>query len=317
MQLNPRQLEAFRKVMVTGSMTIAAEMLKISQPAVSRLIKDFEHSLGLRLFRREGNRLIPGAEALRLFSEVDRFYQGIEHIERVAGDLKALRTGTLRIASMTALGLSVLAEGVCRFSRSRPGVTTSLSMMPSLSILELTAANQVDVGFVQLMGGEYPGIDIIPFPAVEAVCVLPSTHALARKKIIRIDDLHGQPLISLSVNSPIRMRLEMAMDAAGVICERPVESTLAHSACRMVAGGLGLTVCDPFSATYTRYPGTVCRRLEPAVSYEVAMVLPAHQPRSTIVTEFMNVIRNLFKEEFIPQIDGKIKARRRVPIASR
>src|SRR5476649_2047572 len=84
MQLNPRQLEAFRKVMVTGSMTIAAEMLKISQPAVSRLIKDFEQTLQVRLFRREGNRLIPGAEARRLFSEVDRFYQGIERVERVA-----------------------------------------------------------------------------------------------------------------------------------------------------------------------------------------------------------------------------------------
>jgi DNA-binding transcriptional LysR family regulator len=306
MQMNPRQLEAFRKVMVTGSMTIAAEMLRISQPAVSRLIKDLEQSLGLRLFRREGNRLMPGEEARRLFSEVDRFYQGIERIERVALDLKTLRTGTLRIAAMYALGLSVVTEGVRRFCADRPGVATTLSMQPSLSILEMTAANQVDIGFVQIAGTEYPGIEIIPFPPVQAVCVVPSAHPLARKKFIRLADLQGQSLISLSPNSPIRMRLEMAMEAAGVTCGRPVETTLSHSACRMVAGGLGVTVCDPFSATYIRYPGTVCRRLEPAISYEVAMVIPAHQPRSRIVTDFMQVIQELLKREYLPRIAEQI-----------
>ena len=316
MQLNPRQLEAFRKVMVTGSMTIAAEMLKISQPAVSRLIKDLEQTLHLRLFRREGNRLIPGAEARRLFSEVDRFYQGIERVERVAQDLKTLRTGTLRIASMTALALSVLTEGVRRFSQDRPGVTTSLDVRHSLSILELTAANQVDIGFVQMVGSDYPGIDIVPLPAVEAVCMLPSAHPLARKKVLKIADLQGQPLISLGPNNPLRMHLEMAMDAAGVTCERPVETTLAHSACCMVAGGLGLTVCDPFSATYTRYPGAVLRRLEPSVPFEFSMVFPAHQPRSKIVTDFMHVMRQLFKQEFIPQIDGKINSRKSTAIAT-
>src|ERR1700743_2258747 len=100
MKLNPRQLEAFRTVMLTGSMTIAAEALQITQPAVSRLIRDLEIVLSLRLFRREGNRLIPGAEAQVLYAEVDKFYQGIERIERVAEDLATLRTGTLRIASM-------------------------------------------------------------------------------------------------------------------------------------------------------------------------------------------------------------------------
>ena len=72
-ELTPRQLDAFRKVMVSGSMRMAAERLQISQPAVSKLIKELESSVGVRLFRREGNRLIPGAEAQRLFREVDLF----------------------------------------------------------------------------------------------------------------------------------------------------------------------------------------------------------------------------------------------------
>ncbi len=311
MHLNPRQLEAFRAVMVTGSMTLAAEMMKISQPAVSRLIRDLEQTLQLRLFRREGNRLIPGAEAQRLFTEVDSFYQGMARVERVARDLNTVRTGTLRIASMHALGLSVVMEGVRLYSRDRPGVAVSVDVRHSLSILELASANQIDLGFVQIIGTEHPGVDIIPFPNMHAVCVLPSKHRLSRKKVIAISDLHGERLISLSRNSPLRMRIEMALDAEGVVCERPVETSLANAACSMVSGGLGLTLCDPFTATYSKYPGVVRRKVEPAIPFEFSMVLPAHQPRSKVVNDFMQVMNELFNKEILPQVGDGVTSRQR------
>ena len=83
MQLNTRQIEAFRAVMLTGSMTIAAEFLRVTQPAVSRLVKDLEKHLKFRLFRRQGNRLIPTHEATILFAEVDRFYVGLDRIAKI------------------------------------------------------------------------------------------------------------------------------------------------------------------------------------------------------------------------------------------
>jgi len=298
MELNPRQLEAFRHVMVTGSMTVAAEHLKVSQPAVSRLIKDLEKALGIRLFRREGNRLIPGAEAQRLFREVDRFYLGMEHVERVAQDLKTVRTGTLRVASMHTLGLSVLSEGVRRFSLARPGVHISLDVRPSLGVLELAAAHQIDVGFVQMLGTEYPGVSVFPLPSVAAICVLPRGHALARKKAVRVTDLHGESLISLSRNSPMRMRIETALETAGVTCQHSVDSTLAHVACSLVGGGLGLTIVDPFTANNLRNPKVVCRPLVPVIPFEFSMVLPAHQPRSKVLDDFIQVMKNLFDAEF-------------------
>lgn len=298
MQLNPRQLDAFRNVMVTGSMTIAAELLKISQPAVSRLIKDLETTLSIRLFRREGNRLIPGAEAQRLFREVDRFYLGMEQVERVAQDLKSVRVGTLRIACINLLGLSLLCEGIRRFSLIRPNVVTSLDVRNSIAVLELTAANQVDVGFVNSMGTEYPGVHAFPLRSVPAVCVLPRGHALKRKKAVQITDLQDESLISLGPNNPMRMRLEMALAAANVTCRRPVETTLAYSACTMVAGGLGLAVVDAISASQFANSSVVFRPLLPAFQFEFAMVLPAHQPRSKALNEFIDVVKELFDAGF-------------------
>lgn len=286
--------------MVTGSMTIAAELLKISQPAVSRHIRDLEATLGIRLFRREGNRLIPGAEAQRLFREVDRFYQGIEQVERVAQDLKSVRVGTLRVASISALGFTVVAEGLRRYADVRPGVMTSLDVRPSLGILELAAANQIDIGFVGIMTAEYPGVAVLQHPSVPAVCVLPRGHALARKKTVQISDLQGESLISLSRNSPLRMRLEMALDVASVTCPRPMDTTHAYVACRMVAGGLGMAVVDPFTAGSLRDPAVVCRPLMPIVPFEFSIVLPAHQPRSKVVDDFMQVMKSVLAAALSP-----------------
>lgn len=296
MQLNPRQLEAFQKVMLTGSMTTAAELLKVSQPAVSRLIRDLEDTLSFRLFRREGNRLIPGAEAQRLFREVDRFYQGMGQIERVAHDLKAARTGTLRVGAITSLGLDFMNEGIRRFTQSHPDVVISLDVRHTLGILELAAANQIDIGYVGYMGTEYPGVDTIQQRSMPAVCVVPRTHSLARKRTVLLADLQGEKLISLSKNSPLRMRLDMALEAAGVTCLRPIETTFAYAACGMVARGLGITVSDPFTTSYLRDSSIVSRPINPPLPFAFSVVLPSHQLRSRVVQDFIFLVDELLNE---------------------
>jgi len=296
MQLNPRQLEAFRTVMLTGSMTTAAELMKISQPAVSRLIRDLEEVIAIRLFRREGNRLLPGAEAQRLFREVDRLYVGMEHIERVAQDLKTVRTGTLRIGSLTSLGLDFLSEGISRFAQTRPEVLVSLEVRPTLGVLELASANQIDVGYIGFIGAEYPGVNILQERSLPAVCMLPRNHPLAQRGVVNLADLNGERLISLGKNSPLRMRLDLALEAAGVECQRPIETTFAHSACSLVARGLGLAIADPFTAAYFKNPEVAARPLSPALPFTFSTVLPAHQPRPKTVDDFIKVMNTLFDE---------------------
>lgn len=195
-------------------MTIAAEMLRVSQPAVSRLIKDLESALGIRLFRREGNRLIAGQEAQRLFVEVDRFHVGMERMVRVARNLRTARAGSLRIASMSALSLSYMTEGLTRFCAERPELEISLEALNSRSVLQAAATHQVDIGFMQI-SGDYPGVDLVPVPDLAAACMVPEHHPLARRKVVRLQDLEGHALISLGRNSPLRARTDMALAAAG------------------------------------------------------------------------------------------------------
>ena len=161
---------------------------------------------------------------------------------------------------------------------------------------EAVATHQVDVGFMQV-GGEYPGLDLIPVPNLAAACMVPEQHPLARKKAVKLADLEGHSLISLGRNSPLRARTDMALAAAKVTCRRPIETSLGMSACALAAGGLGVAIVDPFTAASWDGPGVVRRKLQPAIPFEFSIVLPAHQPRPAVVSEFIALMMEIFREK--------------------
>ena len=294
MQLNPRQIEAFRAVMLTGSMTIAAEFLRITQPAVSRLIKDLETHLKFRLFRREGNRLIPSHEGTILFAEVDRFYVGLDRIAKIASDLRHTKAGSLRIAAIGALSLSCITEAIKLFHADRPAVNLTLENLNSRSILELVAGRHFDIGFA-MVSGEFPGVDLTPLPPVEAVCVIPAHYPVALKQSIGPDDLRDLPFISLGRNSPLRLKIDQLFDNVQVPRHELLESSLAASVIALVASGLGVSIVDPFTATTLSSSRFVIRPFRPGLTFDVLVVTPSHHPNSRLCGEFSGIMRSLFK----------------------
>ena len=87
--IKQRQIEAFRAVMTAGGVSAAAAFLNVSQPAVSRLIRDLEAQIGVALFeRRSGGRLQPTRDALILFREVERYFISLDQITQTAAGLR-------------------------------------------------------------------------------------------------------------------------------------------------------------------------------------------------------------------------------------
>src|SRR2546429_4375845 len=102
-RINSRQVEAFRAMMLTGSVTDAAKLMAVTQPAVSRLLRDFQALLKTELFERRGSGLVPTAAATALYIEIERSFVGLERITPAAQEIRSRRTGTLRIAALPAL----------------------------------------------------------------------------------------------------------------------------------------------------------------------------------------------------------------------
>src|SRR3546814_1206589 len=92
----PRMMEAFNAVMEAGSVSAAARCLGVSQPAVSRLLKQFEDDLGFPLFHRAKGKLTPTPEAHRLSVDVGNALDGIDRVRRSAEDVRRPGAGQLR-----------------------------------------------------------------------------------------------------------------------------------------------------------------------------------------------------------------------------
>src|SRR6266700_4203981 len=103
---SPREVEVFAAVMRHGTATKAAETLDISQPAVSKVLAQFQRKAGFELFRKQRQRLIPTQEAQMLFVEVERSFVSVREIARAARDIRDLRTGRLNIGALPGIGLT-------------------------------------------------------------------------------------------------------------------------------------------------------------------------------------------------------------------
>ena len=88
MPMNLRQIEMFRAIMVTGSISGAARLLSVSQPAISRLLAYTEDRLGIALFERVKGRVQPTPEARQLFVGVDQVHQEVTRVNELAEELR-------------------------------------------------------------------------------------------------------------------------------------------------------------------------------------------------------------------------------------
>lgn len=289
--LNPRQIEAFRAVILTGGITTAAELLNISQPAVSRLIADLQYALKLTLFERRGSRIAPTSEAMTLYQEVERSFVGLDRIEQAARDLQARRAGTLRVGVMPALANGILPRFMARFIKDRPRVDVSLFGSASNMVLDWVATGQCELGFghAPVDHGTVIGEKL---PPVAVVAVMPSGHPLAEKLRLVPEDFAGEPFISLGPSTLLRYRTDAVFADHGVTRQMRVETQLSMIACTMVAAGAGLSLVDPFTAMEYAGQGLEVRPFDPQVIFDMAVMVSAQRSLSTLARDFLDGFRD-------------------------
>jgi DNA-binding transcriptional LysR family regulator len=290
--LSLRQIEAFRATMQAGTVVAAAQLLSVTQPAVSRLLALLELRIGFALFERRGRRLLPTAEAQQLFREVERLQLGVERLAHVALDIRMQRAGALRLAVLPAIAQWLAPRVATRFLAPRPGVRLFLDSLPSRQIAELVATHQYDVGVVEMPVLQSTlGIELIE--GIETVAVLPAGHRLAAQTRISARDLAGERLVLLSHHSLQRHRLEDWFARRRVTPNIVVETPQSTIACALVAAGAGVTLVSRVAAgSYTGASGAVVvRRLSERVTTDLALIYPVIGARAQLVDVFAQELR--------------------------
>ena len=146
MNVTLRQLSAFVAVAETGSFTLAAERLFVTQSALSGLIKELESSLGLRLFDRSTRRLRLSDTGLELYPQVEKILHDLDGVVSEVGNLKALRRGKVRVAVPQLLACTLLPELMAGFRAQHPGVQLRLVDCAVESVMARVFSGEVDIG---------------------------------------------------------------------------------------------------------------------------------------------------------------------------
>jgi DNA-binding transcriptional LysR family regulator len=294
-RVNSRQVEAFRAMMLTGSVTEAAKLMAVTQPAVSRLLRDFQALLKMELFERRGIGLVPTAAAAALYAEVERSFVGLERITAAAEEIRGRRTGTLRIAALPALSNGYLPRLAGHFLKDRPNLNLAFFGVISPIVVDWALNNQCDVGFAEVPIA-HSGLPSLRLPALPRVAVLPAGHRLGAKEVLEPRDFDGEPFVSLSSGSSSRHLIDQAFNRDDVHRELRVDTNLSEIICGMVSSGLGVAICDPFTAQEFATRGIVVRRFLPRIDFEFAAVFPAQRSPSPVALDLVQTIREALDE---------------------
>ncbi len=249
--MNIKALRAFRATLSEGSLVAASDILHLSQPAVSRLVSGLESELKLTLFDRSGRNLTPTPEGLAFYKEAGRILDNLDEIPRIAGEIRAGRTETLRLVTMPRIAQSLSAPAVARFMKHNPDININLDVRARREAGKWLAGREYDIG-IGALPVDHPGIVTKPLLRVKAQAVLHMDHPLSSREELTADDLADETVIRLMHGLLLRDQLDDFFHSAGVTPRQTCEVAASQLACSLVAEGAGVTIADELVAPQTR-----------------------------------------------------------------
>jgi len=207
--MNLNQLAIFHAVANAGNLTRAAQVLCISQPAVSKQLRALEKSLGTALFHRlsKGVQLTEAGHLLREYS--GRIFALETEAEQALAELRELQRGRLIIGASTTIGIYLLPEFLGVFQQLHPRIELQLEIANTQKIQQELCASKIDLALTEgiLEGAEWQA-DI--FARDEIIIVAAKEHALSKRKTLTINQIKNERILLRETGSGTRDIIERA-----------------------------------------------------------------------------------------------------------
>ncbi len=294
--MNFRQLKAFNAVMQTGSITGAAKQMLVSQPSVTRLIRDLELNLGFTLFVRQGRGIIATVEARRFHLAVESTFLNIERLDDLAASIRKKAVGRISIGVIPTFSTSLLPKVLGQMRRQDDATHSIIYTHNTPAIVDAIRLQQFDLGIVS-RSPPYVGVDILYQTMVNYVTLIPEDHVLANSDgPIDLRDVAGHlEFVTFGSVYPLEMQ---GMDAS--LAEK-FQSNARYSVANVLAGAALVreagvpAIVDPFSARMSvASGGVVIRPIVQNMKYHIAIITrgidmmtqETRQLADTIITAF-------------------------------
>ena len=242
MSLNLHFLRLFATVARVGSFSKAAEILCISQPAVSKSVREFELQVGCRLLDRGPKGVRPTPEGEALARHAAMLFAAERAAEEELSALRGLVRGSLRIGASTTIATYMIADYLGAFHRAHPEIELHLVSANTRAIADLLIGHDIELALVEGPVDD-PGLSAEPWRTDTMVVVVAPGHPFAQVAgPIAIAALNDEILIAREPGSGSGEIVMDALRARGIAPRRMLEVGSAEAIKQVVAAGLGLAI---------------------------------------------------------------------------
>ncbi len=280
-----RHIEVFNAVMLTGSVSAAARLINVTQPAVSRILAHAELQLGFALFQRTKGRLVPTSEAQTLYPHIERLFHQLDEVQRLATSLKSgQRDDALHMLTVLALSYEIIPRALKAFRVKHPEVRVTVEALHSPQIISALVLQEADVGFV-FSAVAHPALEQQALAQGRMMCVAPKgmlSSSLAKKGSVGMQELAELPIISLDVRDPVGTHLNHACREAGVGLQSVVTVQTYHAALALAHHGVGIALVDSCTAVSADRSKVLVLPLEPQLIVPIHALRPTNRPSSLL-----------------------------------
>jgi DNA-binding transcriptional LysR family regulator len=275
--------------MLTGSVSAAARMIHVTQPAVSRTLQHAELQLGFALFQRVGGRLRPTLEAQTLYPHVERLFQQLDEVQRMSVNLRAGRSKhELQVLTVLALSYEVMPRAMRLFRQKHPTVRVHHQALHSAQIVSALALQEADIGYVFSVP-PHPSLTQETLGSRSVVCVAP--RGLLPARVVRsgevgLADLSGLPIVAIDPQDPLGVLMSHMLRDSNVALDAVVTVQTYHVALALAQHGVGVAMVESCTAASADRRRVDVLRLLPAIEVPVQALRPAQRPGSQTLKAF-------------------------------
>jgi len=282
-----RQIRSFLSIAETLHFGRTAELIHLSQPALSLQIRALEEELGVRLFERNRRKTTLTAAGVAFRDEAAAALSQLEQAIRRARLAASGKLGLLRIGFVSTVGSEIVPNIVRQFRKSNPQVEFSLRNILTAEQVQMLENGSLDVGFVRMPVGEHSALDVVTVHREPFVLVLPSSHKLSKRKSVRLREVAGQDFVMYErTYAPGFHDLMYGIfrDAriAPNVSQTAVEIPMLIS---LVASGIGITIMPASVVKHYVASVVACEILDRIPTAEIGIAV-SKRSRTAVVDNF-------------------------------
>jgi DNA-binding transcriptional LysR family regulator len=291
-----QQLQYFQTLAKLQHMTRAAEVLMISQPALSKSISNIEKDLGVPLFNREGRSIYLNRFGEQFLKSVDLILAEYEKVKSEFEDITRPGYGVVSFGFIHTLGMEIVPELMADVQVKYPNMQVTLTQSTSSSLLRRLEAGEIDICLSQKIESKTIDIETIELWQEELFVIVPSTHPLAEKEHIKLEEIKDEKFISIKSGNSLRQVVDSFFQQVGIEQTSTFAGEEMHTIAGFVGAGLGVSLIpnikglDQYNVKKLRVSYPECKR-------SVGVSWAKNRYLSPSATEFKKYLMDYFQKE--------------------